>query len=110
MILTFLLIPDNVLWKFVSSLVYYSCDGHSELGTDNCFVCQGQIKLKETALETSTNSFLEKEHDLRHKIEELECRVEEFNQNSSFCKLSFEKVGNFINRVMLQRHAYIHIT
>ncbi|XP_044476208.1 myosin-11-like [Mangifera indica] len=55
-------------------------------------ILEGQIKLKETALETSTNSFLEKEKDLKNKIEELESRVEEFSQNSSFCKLSFEKV------------------
>ncbi|KAJ0104640.1 hypothetical protein Patl1_17737 [Pistacia atlantica] len=57
---------------------------------------EGQIKLRETALETSTNSFLEKEKDLHNKIEELECRVEEFNQNSSLCKLSFEKVAEEI--------------
>ncbi|XP_044484541.1 myosin-4-like isoform X2 [Mangifera indica] len=57
---------------------------------------EGQIKLKETALETSTNSFLEKEKDLRKKIEELEFRVEEFDQNSSFCKLSFGKVAEEI--------------
>ncbi|XP_031278368.1 myosin-10-like [Pistacia vera] len=57
---------------------------------------EGQIKSRETALETSTNSFLEKEKDLRTKIEELECRVEEFNQNSSLCKLSFEKVAEEI--------------
>ncbi|CAK7335508.1 unnamed protein product [Dovyalis caffra] len=44
---------------------------------------QGQIKLKETALEASANSFSEKERDLQHKIEELEGRVEELNQNCS---------------------------
>ncbi|KAJ4712082.1 putative Myosin heavy chain-related protein [Melia azedarach] len=55
---------------------------------------EGQIKLKEIALETSTTSFLEKEKDLRNKIEELECRVEELNQNStSFCELSLQKVA-----------------
>lgn len=46
------------------------------------FVWQGQVKLKETALETSANSFLEKERDLLNKIEELEHRVEELNQKS----------------------------
>lgn len=89
---------------------YYNCDGNGELGTDNYFVWQGQIKLKETALETSTNSFLEKEKDLKNKIEELESRVEEFSQNSSFCKLSFEKVVNFITYLMFQKHAYEHKT
>ncbi|KAL6182165.1 hypothetical protein ACLB2K_043588 [Fragaria x ananassa] len=44
---------------------------------------EGQIKLKEAALETSTTSFLEKEKDLQNVIEELENRVEEINQNSS---------------------------
>ncbi|KAF2297786.1 hypothetical protein GH714_002871 [Hevea brasiliensis] len=44
---------------------------------------EGQIKLKEAALETSANSFLKKEMDLLNKIEELEHRVEELNQNSA---------------------------
>ncbi|XP_058009642.1 uncharacterized protein LOC110662298 isoform X2 [Hevea brasiliensis] len=44
---------------------------------------EGQIKLKEAALETSANSFLKKERDLLNKIEELEHRVEELNQNSA---------------------------
>ncbi|PIN27210.1 hypothetical protein CDL12_00003 [Handroanthus impetiginosus] len=33
---------------------------------------EGQIKLKETALETSTNTFIQKEKDLLNKIDELE--------------------------------------
>lgn len=49
---------------------------------------QGQIKLKEAALETSTASFLEKEKDLQNVIEELENRVEEINQNSSLEQVS----------------------
>lgn len=49
-------------------------------------------------MEASTNSFVEKEKDLKNKIEELECRVEELNQNStSLCELSFQKVGIIIN-------------
>lgn len=51
--------------------------------------------MKETALETSNNSFLEKEKDLRNKIEELESSMEELNERSStFFELSLEKVGN----------------
>eukprot|EP00257_Ricinus_communis_P013815 XP_015571342.1 intracellular protein transport protein USO1 [Ricinus communis] len=54
---------------------------------------EGQIKLKETALETSANSFLEKERDLLNKIEELEDRLEELNQNNViFCDNSCQKV------------------
>lgn len=46
-----------------------------------------QIKLKETALETSTNSFLEKEKDLQNTIEELESKMEELNHSSAFLKV-----------------------
>lgn len=47
---------------------------------------EGQIKLKETALEASASSFAEKERDLQNKIEELVSRLEELNQNSAiFC-------------------------
>ncbi|KAJ6308151.1 hypothetical protein OIU76_017846 [Salix suchowensis] len=45
-----------------------------------------QIKLKETSLEASANSFSEKERNLQNKIEELEGRVEKLDQNcTSFC-------------------------
>lgn len=49
---------------------------------DKIKILEGQIKLKEAALETSTNSFLEKEKDLQNKIEELQRRSEELSQNS----------------------------
>ncbi|KAK8520920.1 hypothetical protein V6N13_077052 [Hibiscus sabdariffa] len=53
---------------------------------------EGQIKLKETALETSTIFFLEKEKDLQKKIEELESRVEELNKHStSFYEYKLQK-------------------
>ncbi|CAL5429867.1 unnamed protein product [Camellia sinensis] len=53
---------------------------------------EGQIKLTEAALETSANSFLEKEKDLQDKIEELERRLEELCQNSaSFYEYQFQK-------------------
>lgn len=39
------------------------------------------IKSKETALEMSTSSFLEKERELESKIEKLEDKVEEFNHS-----------------------------
>ncbi|KAJ6347475.1 hypothetical protein OIU76_004035 [Salix suchowensis] len=47
---------------------------------------EGEIKLKETALEASANSFAETERDLKKRIEELVSRLEELNQNSAiFC-------------------------
>ncbi|KAL6280340.1 hypothetical protein ACE6H2_017221 [Prunus campanulata] len=54
---------------------------------------EGQIKLREAALETSTASFLEKEKDLQNIIEELESRVEEINQNSSVLKVGKDITG-----------------
>ncbi|XP_051129921.1 uncharacterized protein LOC127250600 isoform X3 [Andrographis paniculata] len=45
-----------------------------------------QIRLKETALEMSVNSFTEKENDLRRKILELEAKLETIDQsNGHFC-------------------------
>ncbi|OMO79500.1 Prefoldin [Corchorus capsularis] len=56
---------------------------------------EGQIKLKESALETSTNIFLEKERDLQKKINELESRVDELNeQSTSICQSQFEQKFN----------------
>ncbi|KAL4602783.1 hypothetical protein ACB092_10G078600 [Castanea dentata] len=54
---------------------------------------EGQIKLKETALEASTNSFLEKEKDLQNKIEELESKMEELNQSSAFLQILEDRNG-----------------
>ncbi|KAJ0431204.1 putative NT-type C2 domain-containing protein [Helianthus annuus] len=48
---------------------------------DGIKILEGQIKLKETALECSEASFLEKEKDLKHIIEELERRLEVLDQN-----------------------------
>ncbi|TYJ06585.1 hypothetical protein E1A91_A12G244100v1 [Gossypium mustelinum] len=60
---------------------------------------EGHIKLKETALETSTNVFLEKEKDLQKKIDELESRVEEFNKHSaSFYGYQLQKVAKDDNQ------------
>lgn len=44
---------------------------------------EGQIVLKEMALETSSNSFLEKEKELQNQIRELEERLEVLNQSSA---------------------------
>ncbi|KAF5188808.1 Myosin heavy chain-related protein [Thalictrum thalictroides] len=44
---------------------------------------EGQIKLKETALENSNHSFLKKEKDLQYKIEELETRMVALSHSSS---------------------------
>ncbi|XP_052117282.1 uncharacterized protein LOC107488255 isoform X3 [Arachis duranensis] len=41
---------------------------------------QGLVKSKEKALESSSSSFLNKEKELQTKIDELENKVEEFNQ------------------------------
>ncbi|XP_052171081.1 uncharacterized protein LOC127787196 [Diospyros lotus] len=50
---------------------------------DKIIMLEGQIKLKQAALETSTNSFVQKEKDLQNKIEELEKRLEEICLNSA---------------------------
>ncbi|XP_075518012.1 uncharacterized protein LOC142552208 isoform X1 [Primulina tabacum] len=44
---------------------------------------EGQIVLKETALETLSNLFLEREKDLRNEIQELEERLEVLKQSSA---------------------------
>ncbi|GKV23102.1 hypothetical protein SLEP1_g32879 [Rubroshorea leprosula] len=61
---------------------------------------EGQIKSKEIALEASANSFLEKEYDLLKKIDELESRVEELNQQcSTFSEYQFQKESKDITEV-----------
>lgn len=63
---------------------------------------EGQIKLKETALEKSTSSFLEKEKDLHNKIEELEQRLEVLNHNTtSFCQENCYKVPEALKDLTL---------
>ncbi|QCD85021.1 intracellular protein transport protein USO1-like [Vigna unguiculata] len=52
---------------------------------------EGMIKSKETALEISASSFLEKERELQSKIEELENKVEEFNQSIALQKVDEDK-------------------
>ncbi|XP_073285572.1 uncharacterized protein [Primulina huaijiensis] len=44
---------------------------------------EGQIVLKETALETLSNSFLEREEELQNEIRELEERLEVLDQSSA---------------------------
>lgn len=54
---------------------------------------EGEIKLKEVALEKSSDAFLVKEQDLHRKIEILEKTVEILNQNAaSFCGHECQKV------------------
>ncbi|KAK6158169.1 hypothetical protein DH2020_005483 [Rehmannia glutinosa] len=54
---------------------------------------EDQIKLKESALETSNNAFLEKEKELHDEIGELEERLEVLNQSTiHFCENEVEKV------------------
>ncbi|KAJ4832028.1 hypothetical protein Tsubulata_010276 [Turnera subulata] len=55
---------------------------------------EGQIKKKESALEASASSFMEKERDLQSIIEELERRVEEVNQNSASLHENLQQVPN----------------
>ncbi|KAL5727534.1 hypothetical protein ACHQM5_000718 [Ranunculus cassubicifolius] len=59
---------------------------------------EGQIRLKETALENSSNSFLEKERDLQCKIEELENRMVELDDNATNCsKEQLQKETETVN-------------
>lgn len=62
---------------------------------------QGQIKLKETALKISTNSFLEKERDLQNKIEDLEGKMEELIQAIPFQKVCDSVVLHVIHHKMM---------
>ncbi|KAK7318267.1 hypothetical protein RJT34_02966 [Clitoria ternatea] len=52
---------------------------------------EGLIKSRETTLEMSASSFLEKERELQSKIEELESKVEEFNQSIASQKVLEDK-------------------
>lgn len=55
---------------------------------------EGQIKLKENALDNTTDSFMEKEKDLQDKIEELERRLEELQQSTErLCEQKSQKVA-----------------
>ncbi|XP_020891229.1 myosin-9 isoform X2 [Arabidopsis lyrata subsp. lyrata] len=49
---------------------------------DKLKLLEGQIKLKETALESSSNMFIEKEKNLKNRIEELETKLDQLDQNS----------------------------
>ncbi|KAG2395016.1 uncharacterized protein HKW66_Vig0076090 [Vigna angularis] len=49
------------------------------------------IKSKQTALQMSASSFLEKERELQSKIEQLEDKVEEFNQSIALQKVDEDK-------------------
>ncbi|EOA33495.1 hypothetical protein CARUB_v10019708mg [Capsella rubella] len=49
---------------------------------DKIKLLEGQIKLKETALESSSNMFIEKEKNLKNRIEELETKLDQLDQNS----------------------------
>ncbi|MBA0794949.1 hypothetical protein Gohar_019230 [Gossypium harknessii] len=62
---------------------------------EKVMLLEGQIKSKETALETSTNVFLEMEKDLQKKIDELESRVELSERSTSFCKCQLQKVCKY---------------
>ena len=50
--------------------------------------CQGQIKLKETALKSSENMFLEKENDLNHKIKDLERRLVVLDESTAVSQVA----------------------
>ncbi|XP_011080988.1 paramyosin [Sesamum indicum] len=55
---------------------------------------EDQIKLKESALEISSNTFLEKEKDLHNKIEEFEERLVVLDESSiRYCENEVEKVA-----------------
>lgn len=74
---------------------------------------QDQIKLKESALELSEASFLEKEKDLQHKIEELEKRLEILDQHTENPQVNTLKTWDlfFISnspQLSVMRQALIH--
>ncbi|AAF34852.1 hypothetical protein; 26634-22760 [Arabidopsis thaliana] len=50
---------------------------------DKIKLLEGQIKLKETALESSSNMFIEKEKNLKNRIEELETKLDQNSQEMS---------------------------
>ncbi|KAK6137504.1 hypothetical protein DH2020_028757 [Rehmannia glutinosa] len=61
--------------------------------TERIKLLEDQIMLKESALETSNNAFLEKEKELHDEIGELEERLEVLNQSTiHFCENEVEKV------------------
>ncbi|CAL5398990.1 unnamed protein product [Camellia sinensis] len=77
--------PSMKAAKYSVSCIDYKFEGQNK-------TARGQIKLKEAALDTLANSFLEKEKDLQDKIEELERRLDELSQNSaSFYEYQFQK-------------------
>ncbi|KAL1214530.1 hypothetical protein V5N11_015925 [Cardamine amara subsp. amara] len=49
---------------------------------DRIKLLEGQIKLKETALEASSTMFIEKEKNLKNRIEELETKLDQLDQTS----------------------------
>ncbi|KAF8117982.1 hypothetical protein N665_0007s0031 [Sinapis alba] len=49
---------------------------------DKIKLLEGEMKLKETALEASSNMFIEKEKNLKNRIEELETSLDQLNQIS----------------------------
>ncbi|XP_010430415.1 PREDICTED: flagellar attachment zone protein 1-like isoform X2 [Camelina sativa] len=49
---------------------------------DKIKLLEGQIKLKETALESSSNMFIEKEKSLKNRIKELETKLDQLDQSS----------------------------
>ncbi|KAL9667954.1 hypothetical protein QQ045_002324 [Rhodiola kirilowii] len=76
------------------------CEANKEAANlmESIRVLQGQIKLKENFLETTTNSFLEKEKDLLDKVKELERRDEELRQNT-LCLSDCQKINENICNV-----------
>ncbi|KAL6979599.1 hypothetical protein U1Q18_021254 [Sarracenia purpurea var. burkii] len=77
---------------------------------DKIKMLKSQIKLKEAALETSTNSFLEKEKDLHNTIEELERRLEEVRENSANSyECDFQKVAKDSEHITSNGHIFEHM-
>lgn len=70
---------------------------------------QGLIQTKETTLETSTTSFLQKEKELQTKIEELENRVEEFNRSVALQKVYLLVQSNYITIFWRSFISWLHI-
>ncbi|KAF6148692.1 hypothetical protein GIB67_003783 [Kingdonia uniflora] len=78
---------------------------------DKIQLLEGQIKLKEAALENSTNSFLEKEKDLCNRIEELGNRMVELDHESTSCCVDYneKEVRVAENKSQVKTETYLSV-
>lgn len=61
-------------------------------------------------MESITHSFVQKEKDLCHRIEELEKSMEEISQTDIIvCENNVEKVGYFVSLIILENRKIIRM-